>query len=297
LKGHEEYRDLLALSALDAECEERRALEAHVAACADCRAELRELRDAAAALALAAEPVTPTAELRSRLLDAVGRTPQESPVGAGGAASAVGGGRAAGGARGGANVVSLEGARGRRRAAAGRPAFAAAALAASLVLCALAAASYVLWQRNAAMRSQLATLSTTLNRTQGELAARDAELGRERRERELLASADARTADLAGTRAAESARARLVFDARTGEGVLTVTNLPPAPAGRAYQLWFIAGGKPLPGSVFTTDASGRGELRGQIPPEGRRAQVFAVTVEPADGVQSPTGEIVLKGAA
>lgn len=294
MKGHEEYRDLLALSALDAECEERRALEAHVEVCADCRAELRELREAAAALALAVDPVAPPAELRARLLDVVSRTPQESPAGADAAAAAtIRDDRVDAVRRVGANVVSIEETRA-RRARFSRPAFAAAALAASLVLCALAAASYVLWQRNSAMRSQLTSLSATLDRTQGELAARDAELERQRR---LIASPDARTADLAATRAADSARARLVFDARTGEAMLTATNLPPAPAGRAYQLWFISDGKPLPGSVFSTDATGRGQMREQIPPDGRRAQVFAITVEPAGGVQSPTGEIVLKGAA
>jgi hypothetical protein len=287
LKGHEEYSELLALSAIDADCEERRALEAHLASCADCRAEQRELRDAAAALALATRPITPSPHLRTRLLASLRATPQESR-----AADA----RSANTTRGGSKVVSLEAARDHRRARTllNRPAF---ALAASLILCVLAALSFVLWQRNGALKSQLATLSTTLNQQQGELSARNAELERTRRERALLASPEAHASELAGTHAAQDARARLVFDAHTGEAMLTAMNLPPAPAGKAYQLWFIADGKPLPGSVFSTDAQGRAEMHEQIPTAGRRAQIFAVTVEPASGVQSPTGEIVLKGAA
>lgn len=304
MKGHEEYKELLALSAIDADCEERRALEAHLAACADCRAEQRELRDTAATLALAVPPVAPSPHLRSRLLASLKETPQESTASTNQRASvantttdriATGDNTTASDARG-ANVVSLDEARS-RRAPVSRSAFTYGALAASLVLAALVAASFVLWQRNTAMKSQLARVSSTLNRTQDELAARDAELERTRRERELLASPDAHATDLAGTPAAASARARLVFDARTGEAVLTAENLPPAPVGKAYQLWFIADGKPLPGSVFATDAQGRGEMREQIPPAGRRAQVFAITVEPASGTQSPTGAIVLKGAA
>jgi anti-sigma-K factor RskA len=293
LKGHEEYKELLALSAIDAECEERRVLEAHLASCADCRTEQREMRDAAAALALATEPVTPSPMLRASLLASLKTTPQESRAVVTDATPTV---TTRNDKRDGANVVSLEDARRNRqsRTLLSRPAF---ALAASLALCALAAASFVLWQRNGALKSQLASLSTTLNQKQDELVARNAELERTRRERELLSSPEAHASELAGTPAAASARARLVFDARTGEAMLTAMNLPPAPAGKAYQLWFIADGKPLPGSVFSTDAQGRALMHEQIPTAGRRAQIFAVTVEPAGGVQSPTGEIVLKGAA
>jgi hypothetical protein len=289
LKGHEEHKELLALSAIDADCEERRALEAHLASCADCRAEQRELRDAAAVLALATRPVAPSPHLRTRLLASLRATPQESRAVASGSTSTVN-------SRSDMNVVSLEEARTnkQRRTLVSRPAF---ALAASLLLFALAALSFVLWQRNGALKSQLASISTTLNQKQDELAARNSELERTRRERALLASPEAHASELAGTHAAQDARARLVFDAKTGEAMLTAMNLPPAPAGKAYQLWFIADGKPLPGSVFTTDAQGRAEMHEQIPTEGRRAQIFAVTVEPAGGVQSPTGEIVLKGAA
>jgi anti-sigma-K factor RskA len=291
LKGHEEYRELLALSALDADDEQRRALDAHLAACDECRAELRGLRDAAAALALANAPVAPSPELRTRLLASLKTTPQESR---GGAGSAVTSHRDTGGA----NVVSLEEARRKRgRTLISSPTFAFGAIAASLILCALAAVSFVLWQRNSSMRTQLASLSTTLSQTQDELAARGVELERARREHDLLASPDARTADLSGTHAADSARARLIYDARTGEAMLTATNLPAAPAGKAYQLWFIADGKPLPGSLFNADAQGRAEMHDRIPTEGRRAQIFAVTLEPASGVQSPTGEMYLKSAS
>ena len=96
---------------------------------------------------------------------------------------------------------------------------------------------------------------------------------------------------------AQTARAKLVFSDTTGEAILVAAKLPPAPAGKTYQLWYIAGGKPLPGAVFTTDGSGRGELRSSIPLEGRRAEVFAVTLEPAGGLPAPSGEIYLKGPA
>lgn len=57
-----------ALNALDEE--ERREFERHLDACPTCREELPSLADAAAALALAVEPVAPPSELRGRILTA-----------------------------------------------------------------------------------------------------------------------------------------------------------------------------------------------------------------------------------
>ena len=67
---HEDYKGLLALEAAGALDEgERRTLEGHLSSCAECRAELRELSDVAAALAFTVAPVAPPARLRSLVLE------------------------------------------------------------------------------------------------------------------------------------------------------------------------------------------------------------------------------------
>lgn len=293
MQGHAEYRDILPLAALDAaDGAELRELEAHLATCAECRAELRELRGASSALALAVAPVAPAPELRTRLLASLKSTPQESAR-AGSITSDAG--RASNRAT---NVISLEDARrDPRRAFVSRRAFNFTAIAASLLVVSLAVVSAVLWRRNAALNSAVASLSNALDRARGDLGETRNELAGARREREILISPEMHTAQLAGTKMAESARARLTFDERTGEAMFTAAKLPPAPAGKAYQLWYIADGKPMPGSVFTTDADGRAEMHASIPREGLRAQVFAVTLEPAGGLPAPSGEIYLKGAS
>src|SRR5205085_3474455 len=69
---HEDYKGLLALEAAGALDEgERRTLEGHLSSCAECRAELRELSDVAAALAFTVAPVAPPARLRSLVLEQV----------------------------------------------------------------------------------------------------------------------------------------------------------------------------------------------------------------------------------
>ena len=73
--------------------------------------------------------------------------------------------------------------------------------------------------------------------------------------------------------------------------------LPLAPAGKAYQLWFIAGGRPIPGKVFSAAPSGDGALNDQIPPVALNNAVFAITLEPEGGVQAPTGAIYLRSGS
>ncbi|MDT7603153.1 MAG: hypothetical protein QOF61_1150, partial [Acidobacteriota bacterium] len=282
---------LLALAALDAaDAAELRSLDAHLAACDECRAELRSLSDAAAALALAVPPVEPSPELRARLLATLKATSQGVAQRAGERERDVT--RGADTTTRGANVISLEEARRapRRLFFVSRPAFAFAAVAATLLVAALTVASVVLWERNAAMRSQLASLSDTLSQMRGELA-------RAREQGEILTAPAMRTDELAATKLAGTAVARITYDMNTGRAVFVAANLPAPPAGREYQLWYIADGKPLPGSAFTTDAQGRAEVRATVPPAGRRAQVFAVTLEPAGGMPAPTGEMYLKSKA
>jgi anti-sigma-K factor RskA len=86
-----------------------------------------------------------------------------------------------------------------------------------------------------------------------------------------------------------------VWNGRQG-GLLVASDLPAAPAGKAYELWAIAGGTPRPAGVFQVDAKGVGSLT--LTPIAGVAKVdqFAVTLEPAAGVPSPTGAMFLASA-
>ncbi|HZH33072.1 MAG TPA: anti-sigma factor [Pyrinomonadaceae bacterium] len=291
---HEDYKEMTALEALDAlagdvgGAGERRALEAHLAECAECCAELAAMRDAAASLVYAAAPQMPAPELRASILAGVKSQTQE------GTRSAASNGDAETSAQT-SRVSSPDEFAARREARevkVSRRLFTFGSLAASLAVAALLVSLALLWQRNARLQIELAQLSATVNQTQQELA-------RTRAERELLGAPEAHTATLAGTKMAERARARLTFDAQTGRAMLMAADLPPAPPGKAYQLWFIAAGKPpVPGSVFQPDTGGHAEMHETVPPEGRSAAVvFAVTLEPTGGTSAPTGEIYLKSSA
>jgi anti-sigma-K factor RskA len=149
-----------------------------------------------------------------------------------------------------------------------RRTFAFGAIAASILLAATIIATITLWRR--------------LDRTEERLAQAE-------RVEALLASSDTRIAILRGTAEAPDARARLIINHRTGETILYSFDLPPAEAGQAYQLWYIADGRPLPGGVLMTDAQGHATLRQQAPSDGITADAFAVTIEPTTGSLTPTG--------
>ncbi|NHC13823.1 anti-sigma factor [Motilibacter deserti] len=77
----EDLHSLAGAAALDAlEPDERAAFEAHLASCADCRAEVAALQEAAAQLALSAGSIAPPPRLRAAVLERVGRTRQVPPV-------------------------------------------------------------------------------------------------------------------------------------------------------------------------------------------------------------------------
>ncbi len=60
-----------------------------------------------------------------------------------------------------------------------------------------------------------------------------------------------------------------------------------------YELWAIAAGKPFPEGVFTVRPDGRGSVRVDAIPGVASVDVFAVMLEPAGGVPSPTGDMYL----
>ena len=77
-------------------------------------------------------------------------------------------------------------------------------------------------------------------------------------------------------------------------GMLYARGLPHAAAGKAYELWLIAEGAPVPAVVFNTDSHGNAAVEiGKLPPS--LPKVFAITVEPEAGSQAPTSKPILAG--
>jgi hypothetical protein len=110
-------------------------------------------------------------------------------------------------------------------------------------------------------------------------------LARERAAAAILAQ-PASEASLTG------ARGRLVVG-DDGQAVLVVSDVPPVPAGKTYQVWVIDDGNPVSGGLFAPT-----EGTQAIPVDGSvgNGSVVAVTVEDSGGAAAPTGKPVIASA-
>ncbi len=139
------------------------------------------------------------------------------------------------------------------------------------------------------MAREMAALHAKLER---DVTALNEELAQYRSAADLLRDPATRVVTLRGLGPSPGATARVIWHPTAG-GHLFAANLPPAPAGKAYELWTLADAAPRPAGVFRVDAAGRGSLRIAPVEGGVAVKVFAVTLEPEDGVPAPTGPMVL----
>ena len=77
--------------------------------------------------------------------------------------------------------------------------------------------------------------------------------------------------------------------------VFATSNLPPAPAGKVYQVWVVTAQAPISAGLVVPDPTGGGMTYFYTPPDIPAPTAVAVTLEPAGGVPAPTGQFFLVG--
>jgi anti-sigma-K factor RskA len=257
---HADYKEMIpahALSTLDAA--EARALDDHLSECDECRMELQEWEATAAAMAVSVNPMEPSPEVRERILSEIRKDlsmPQVIPF-----RSAT------------RNVWTSFGSLG--------------AIAAVILVAVLIVGVVVLWRENRAAQASMRAMTAQLDKMQKDLKQSNEFF-------QLVTSPGTRMMELDGTSEAAGATAKLAYD-KTGHAMLVAHGLPRVPAGKEYQLWYIVSGKPpMPGKAFAPDDSGSATSTEQMPAVALDADVFAITLEPAGGVESPTGAMYLR---
>jgi len=266
---HEQYAEDLTLYAMGVlEGRELAEVDAHVAGCDACRAELERLRADFAALALSPPEVEPPARARERLLAAIGTEPQARPA---------------------SSPASLDE---RRRARRGMRSQAAVWAAAGW----LAAAGAVIvasssWRHTSEVERQLAMLQKRMLDDRQQLAQAKEVLA-------VFTSQQSQHVTLVSTDEKPQPQGKAIYLKQRGTLVFVASDLPPVASGHAYELWLIpAEGGPLPAGVFTPDANGNAVVMNPPLPKGTSAKAFAVTLEPAGGSAAPTTKPMLVGAA
>lgn len=269
--SHTDYQDLLVAYALDAiDPGDGQALGDHLTTCEACREELIALREAGALLAHAAPAAAPGNHVRAQILNQVRAEAAQSQP---------------------AQVLQMP-----QRSKTVWPNL--LRLAAAIAFIALLTGVIVLWRREARLQAEMRELSRQLEAQQSESQRNRDLMGRQKEALALLNSDAATMIQLNGTPTAPGARATLVFDKQSGRAVLMTAGLPTPSPDKAYEVWFIPKGRsPMPGKVFTVDASGHAMISDQMPSEAMKDAVIAITVEPKSGSASPTGAIYLASPA
>jgi hypothetical protein len=155
----------------------------------------------------------------------------------------------------------------------------------------------------ATLRAELAKREETLEAEQREreraervVAMLQGELGELDATLRQLSAPQVRLVRLAGLPPSPGAKANLLWNPAAQAGVLLTSGLRQVPRDRVYELWAFAGKEPVPAGIFEVDEAGHAYLRLAPPPRAKRYDKFAVTLEPAGGVPTPTGPIHLLGS-
>ncbi len=235
-------------------------MRAHLAACVVCRRELAEIESAWAALPLACEPSAPGAHVFDRVRDRIDHL-SGTPV----AATAT---RAPSPLTPRQRLMSY-------------------VLAASVLVGLVGGSLYV--RRDVPRGS---TGDVAADRALRDLAGR---LGKLQELEQMLKSDSVKLASLHAP-ASERVGAYVLWDLATGQWHFFAPGLPPAPAGKTYQLWAVAeGSRPLAGPTFAVGTSGIGSVVADFPDlEPGAATKAVVTLEPEKGSEQPSGKVVLE---
>lgn len=258
---HDALRELVPLYVIGAlSGAERTAVEAHLAACTECAAEVRAYAPVGVALAQIAPQVDPPAALRTAILNATrpAQTHTRAPM----------------------SVI---------------PWLAAAAMLA--ITTGLGVYVTTLQRRIQTLEGELRAALVRVE--DGERRVNVALQAAAAAETPLavLTAPDVRRIDLAGQAPVAPAASARAFWSRSRGLVITAANLPALPPGRIYQLWFVAQPAPVSAGLLTPDDRGSLTTTLSTPADVPNPTALAVTIEPAGGVPAPTGAMYLVGAA
>jgi anti-sigma-K factor RskA len=271
------WAELAGAYALDAlEGDDKAAFEAELTQDAELRKLVDEHREAAAMLAAAVPEREPPAALRGRTL---ARALQARPAGSGFD-------------RAGAQPSTRE-APEPSRSVSRAPERGRTGSRAHWLLLAASVAGFV-WVGvvNRSLREDTTSLTTEIEALRDSLAGAQAELGRLESLAQALTGSNVRLASLTGD---VERSLWLVWNPDRDVLVVAATGLPPAAAGRTYQLWGLRGSEP-PVSLGTFDTEADGSavvaLSPGVPSD---FELSALTDEPAGGSPQPTTQPFLVG--
>lgn len=170
------------------------------------------------------------------------------------------------------------------------------ALAASFAIAAIVG----LWSwRNArsesdALKNQIAAVQSQSDQLRNQLSKENDKVYELARINQAIRSPNSRTIELAGQEVAPSSTANIFWDTNGNQWVVAA-NLPPAPEGKVYQLWFVTAEAKISAGLIKTDPQGHAFTVIDVPKDLTNLAAAAITLEPAGGSAQPTMPIYTVG--
>jgi anti-sigma-K factor RskA len=155
----------------------------------------------------------------------------------------------------------------------------------------LAVFGLMLWRENTVLKRKL-------DASQQQVDLRQAALDRSQMVLEALTSPESAHFALVSTKSLPVPEGKASYVRRTGTLVFTAQHLEALPPQKIYQLWLIPtnGSAPMACGTFRPDAHGNASIVMPNAEKNAWPKMFAVTVEPEGGSQTPTMPIVMAGA-
>jgi hypothetical protein len=157
----------------------------------------------------------------------------------------------------------------------------------------LAASFGALWY---ATRADLGATRENAARLEQMVRDRDRKIAASSQDLAWLTDPRVLVALLKGAETHPAARAKLLWNPGTKQGILWVSGLPPLPPEKSYEVWAFVGDEPVPAGTFDAASDAPAVIpiaRQEFLDE--KIVKFAVSVESRGGVPKPTGAILLAG--
>jgi anti-sigma-K factor RskA len=170
------------------------------------------------------------------------------------------------------------------------------AIAASLAVCAIV--GFLAW-RNAklerdTLKNQVASVQSESIDLRNQLNQETNRIYQLARINQALRTPNSRIIELAGQEVAQSSSATIYWDTKGNQWVVAA-NLPPAPEGKVYQLWFVTPEAKVSAGLIKTDSKGNAFTVVDVPKDITNLAAAAITLEPEGGSAQPTMPIYTVG--
>lgn len=145
---------------------------------------------------------------------------------------------------------------------------------------------------------QIVAMQNDLSQQQQHFTALQDELARKEELLKVIQSPKIDVVIMNGLEVNPAGYGKIIWDPDKKSAILQISNLPPVPQDKDYQLWVIKDKVPISAGVFTVNDPIKESLfkiEQLVETDKKSINAFAITLEPKGGVPQPTGAMYLMG--